>query len=151
VKRLRNGRGSRLSAPLALITLFCGLGPNSANSALVQLATPSSTGARAQELGSDGQAWLRAAIGSGRFDDLRWPDFSDYSEHVQKFYEFNGDSLWWVRGMEPTTQARQLIAVMLQADQKGLSANDYDGPRWNDRLANQTCDPAAGRSGCRKV
>ena len=37
--------------------------------------------------------------------------------------------------MEPTPQARQVIALMLQADQKGLSADDYDGSRWNDRLA----------------
>jgi L,D-transpeptidase YcbB len=135
VKQLRNGRGSRLSAPLALITLFCGLGPNSASSAQAQLATSSSNGATAQALSSDGQAWLSAAIRSGRFDDLRWPDFSDYSKHVNKFYEINGDTLWWVKGMEPTTQAREVIALMLQADQKGLSANDYDGPRWNDRLA----------------
>jgi murein L,D-transpeptidase YcbB/YkuD len=134
VKQLR-GRGSRLSASLALITLFCGLEPNSASSSQVQLATPSSTGARAQGLSSEGQVWLRAAIGSGRFDDLRWPDFNDYSKHVQKFYEFNGDSLWWVKGIEPTTQARQVIEVMLQADQKGLSADDYDGSRWSDRLA----------------
>ena len=134
MKQLR-GRGSRLSASLALITLFCGLEPNSASSSQVQLATPSSTGARAQGLSSEGQVWLRAAIGSGRFDDLRWPDFNDYSKHVQKFYEFNGDSLWWVKGIEPTTQARQVIEVMLQADQKGLSADDYDGSRWSDRLA----------------
>ena len=37
--------------------------------------------------------------------------------------------------MEPTPQARQVITLMLQADQKGLSADDYDGPRWSDRLA----------------
>lgn len=37
--------------------------------------------------------------------------------------------------MEPTPQARQLIALLLQAHQKGLSDDDYDGPRWNDRLA----------------
>ena len=37
--------------------------------------------------------------------------------------------------MEPTTQARQAIALMLQASQKGLSADDYDGSRWSDRLA----------------
>jgi L,D-transpeptidase YcbB len=54
--------------------------------------------------------------------------------HVKKFYEFNGDSFWWVQGMEPTPQARQVIALMLQAEEKGLSADDYDGPRWNDRL-----------------
>ena len=66
---------------------------------------------------------------------MRWPDFSDYSKHVKKFYEFNGNSLWWVKGMEPTAQARQVIALMLQADQKGLSADDYDASRWSDRLA----------------
>jgi L,D-transpeptidase YcbB len=74
-------------------------------------------------------------IGSGNFADLRWPDFSDYSQHVKKFYDLNADSLVWVSGSQPTTQAQQLIAVLLQADHKGLSADDYDGPRWNDRLA----------------
>ena len=87
------------------------------------------------ELSAEGQASLRAAISSGNLTDLRWPDFNDYSKHVEKFYELNGNSLWWVKGMEPTPQARQLIALMLQADKKGLSADDYDGPRWNDRLA----------------
>ena len=28
-----------------------------------------------------------------------------------------------------------MIALLLQADQKGLSAEDYDASRWNDRLA----------------
>ncbi|MGD1080863.1 MAG: L,D-transpeptidase family protein [Candidatus Sulfotelmatobacter sp.] len=78
---------------------------------------------------------MRAAISGGNLPDLRWPDFSDYSKHVQKFYEFSGDSLWWVKGMEPTPQAQQVIALLLKADQKGLSADDYDGPRWNDRLS----------------
>jgi murein L,D-transpeptidase YcbB/YkuD len=136
VKQLRIlGWGSRLSAPLVLIALFCGSGCGSASSAQTQPATPSSKGARALELSSEGQAWLRAAISRGSFPDLRWPDFSDYGKHVKKFYELNGGSLWWVKGMEPTAQARQVIALLLQADQKGLSADDYDGPRWNDRLA----------------
>ncbi len=127
--------GSQLSAPLVLVALFCGCGPNSASSAQTQPATYSSNSASAQPLSAEDQAWLRAAIGAGSFPDLRWPNFSDYSKHVQKFYEFNGNSLWWVKGMEPTPQARQVIALLLQADQKGLSADDYDGPRWNDRLA----------------
>jgi len=93
------------------------------------------SGASAAELSSEGQAWLRTAISAGNLSDLRWPDFSDYGKHLQKFYEFNGYSLWWVKDMEPTAQARQVIAVMLQADQKGLSADDYDGPRWTERLA----------------
>src|SRR5580704_1692546 len=91
--------------------------------------------ASAAELSADGQAWLRTSIGAGNLPDLRWPDFSDYSKHIQKFYEFNGYSLWWVNGLEPTAQARQAIAIMLQAGQKGLFAEDYDGSRWSARLA----------------
>jgi len=114
-------RGSKLSVSLMLIAMLCASGDRNA--------------AGAAELSSDGQAWLRTAISAGTLPDLRWPDFSDYSQHVQKFYGFNGYSLWWVNGMEPTSQARQAIAVMLQADQKGLFADDYDGPRWSNRLA----------------
>jgi len=118
---MRVKKRSELSVPLVLIALLCG--PGFANHA------------SAAEISSDGQAWLRTAINAGNLADLRWPDFSDYRQHVQKFYGFDGFSLWWVKGMEPTAQARQAIAVLLQADQKGLSAEDYDGPRWSDRLA----------------
>ena len=85
-------------------------------------------------LSAEGQALLRAIITSGH-SDLRWPDFSDYSKRVQRFYDLNGNFLWWVKDLEPTPQARQLIALMLDADQKGLSAEDYDGPKWSARLA----------------
>jgi murein L,D-transpeptidase YcbB/YkuD len=36
--------------------------------------------------------------------------------------------------MQPTPQAQAVIALLLRADQKGLSAEDYDGSRWNARL-----------------
>jgi hypothetical protein len=36
--------------------------------------------------------------------------------------------------MKPTPQARAVIALLLQSDQKGLSADDYDGSKWSDRL-----------------
>lgn len=103
--------------------------------ALLCAAALSVSAVQAQNaLSAEGQAWLRTAIASGH-SDLRWPDFSDYSKHLKKFYDFNGDSLWWVRGMEPTPQARQVIALLLEADQKGLSAGDYDGDMWSGRLA----------------
>jgi murein L,D-transpeptidase YcbB/YkuD len=82
------------------------------------------------------QGWLDNTIGSGTLAGLRWPNFSDYSGHLRRFYGFRNDSLWWVKGMEPTPQARQAIVLLQQAGLKGLSADDYDGPRWNDRLAN---------------
>ena len=86
-------------------------------------------------ISADSQASLRGIIQSGNLSDLRWPDFSDYEKHMQKFYEFYGYSLPWIRGMQPTAQAQQLISVLLKAEQKGLAAEDYDGPRWGDRLA----------------
>jgi murein L,D-transpeptidase YcbB/YkuD len=36
--------------------------------------------------------------------------------------------------MVPTPAAQQTIAALLQAAEKGLSADDYDGLRWSDRL-----------------
>jgi murein L,D-transpeptidase YcbB/YkuD len=122
-----------LSGALLIFALLCGSGPSAVSSTQTQPAA-SSHGATT-ELSVEGQATLRAAIDSGRLPDLRWPDFSDYSKHVEKFYGLNGGSLWWVSGTEPTAQARQMIGLLLEADQKGLSADDYDGPRWNDRLA----------------
>jgi murein L,D-transpeptidase YcbB/YkuD len=88
-----------------------------------------------QQLSAEGQAALRAAIDSGNVPQLRWPDFSDYTKLVKEFYDSYGNALPWVRGMQPTAQAQQVIALLLHADQKGLSAEDYDGPRWADRLA----------------
>src|SRR5215472_13521386 len=86
-------------------------------------------------LNSNDRGWLDTTIGSGTLADLRWPNFSDYTKHLRKFYALSDDSLWWVKGSEPTPQARQIIELLQQAEQKGLSAADYDGPRWNDRLA----------------
>lgn len=74
-------------------------------------------------------------VQAGNLPDLRWPDFSDYEKHVQKFYESYGYSLPWVRDMQPTPQALEIIAVLLQAEQKGLSSEDYDGPRWSARTS----------------
>ena len=85
-------------------------------------------------LTSEGRARLRSIVGSGKAD-LRWPDFRDYGKRVQNFYALNGDGLWWVKDLQPTTQAQQVIAVILCAGEKGLSADDYDGPRWTGRLA----------------
>src|SRR5271156_2331908 len=100
-----------------------------------QSQTPAQSTAAPQQLSPEGQTSLQAIIQAGSLPELRWPDFSDYKAHVQKFYGSYGNALPWVRGMQPTPQAQQLIAILLNADKKGLSAEDYDGSRWNDRLA----------------
>jgi len=126
--------GPCLLIALLLIALVCGLPPALARLAQTQPASSGNSNGTSQELSSEGQAWLRVTITGGKFLDLRWPDFSDYRGQVQKFYETNGNSLSWIKGMEPTPQAREVIALLLQADQKGLSADDYDGPKWSGRL-----------------
>jgi murein L,D-transpeptidase YcbB/YkuD len=128
-------REPRLATALVLIALFCGSLSGLARRAQNPPVTSGNDNGRAQQLSSEGQVWLRATVTSGTFPDLRWPDFNDYRGQVQKVYELNGNSLSWVRGMEPTPQARDLIALLLQADQKGLSAEDYDGPKWGGRLS----------------
>jgi murein L,D-transpeptidase YcbB/YkuD len=121
--------------PLVAITLFGSHGIGSARGARTQSVATTKPVRPPQQLSSNGQASLRAIIQAGNLSDLRWPDFSDYDKHVQKFYESYGYSLPWVRGMQPTAQAEEIISLLLQAEQKGLAAEDYDGPRWSDRLA----------------
>jgi L,D-transpeptidase YcbB len=128
-------KGLLLILLLGTTALLCCQDAGSARSARAQSETSAQFAAPPQELSAEGQASLRAIIDSGNLEDLRWPNFSDYTAHVKKFYDFYGDALPWVRGTEPTAQARQAIAILLQAEQKGLSAEDYDGPRWAGRLA----------------
>jgi L,D-transpeptidase YcbB len=128
-------KGLALMLPLVAIFLLRDHGSDAVRRVRGQTESSATPVALAQQLSADGQASLRVIIESGNLSDLRWPDFSDYGKHVRKFYESYGYSLPWVRGMEPTAQAQQLIAVLLKAEQKGLTAEDYDGPRWADRLA----------------
>lgn len=84
---------------------------------------------------SQSSAALRDIVASGKLSDLRWPDFSDYRVHLKNFYEPAGYALVWLRNNQPTPQAQAIIEVLQQADSKGLNAEDYDGPRWPERLA----------------
>jgi murein L,D-transpeptidase YcbB/YkuD len=135
VKRSRISMGLVLVLAVVAISLLWSYGIGSTRSARTQSEDFVKPGAPPQQLGSDGQGSLRAIIQAGNLSDLRWPDFSDYKKHMQKFYESYGYSLPWVRGTEPTAQAQQVIALLLQAEQKGLTAEDYDGPHWSARLA----------------
>jgi L,D-transpeptidase YcbB len=78
---------------------------------------------------------LRAFVEAGTLADLRWPDFSDYRNDAKSFYEASTYSLAWITDGHPTSQAVAAISVLEQADQVGLTPEDYDGPRWKDRVA----------------
>jgi murein L,D-transpeptidase YcbB/YkuD len=137
VKQSRVFKVLLLLLPLVAIALFWAHATRSARRADTnrQSETAAKSAAPPQQLSPQGQAALQAIIQAGKLPDLRWPDFSDYDKHLQKFYDSYAYSLPWIRGMQPTPQAQQVIAILSQAEQKGLSADDYDGPRWADRLA----------------
>jgi murein L,D-transpeptidase YcbB/YkuD len=125
----------RLALSVTIVVLLCIGVVGAARHLRQSQASSPSTAAPPQQISPEGRAWLQATIQSGNLSDLRWPNFSDYSGHLKKFYDSYGYSLPWVRGMEPSPQSQQIILSLLQADEKGLSAEDYDGPRWNARLA----------------
>ena len=128
-------RSLRSLLPLVTIALLWGHNIISAGEARTQAETSAQSVPAPQQLSPDGQASLRAIIQARNLSDLRWPDFSDYSQLMTEFYQSYGYSLPWVRGMEPTPQAQQVIAILKNADQEGLFAEDYDGSRWGDRVA----------------
>jgi murein L,D-transpeptidase YcbB/YkuD len=135
VKPRRVSAGLLFTLPLVALTLLYGCNVGSTANARPQSQNSTQSAAPPQQLTPEGQAALRATIDSGKLAQLRWPDFSDYTKLVKEFYDSYGNSLPWVRERQPTAQAQQVIALLLQADEKGLSAEDYDGPRWSDRLA----------------
>jgi murein L,D-transpeptidase YcbB/YkuD len=135
--------GLALVLPLVVIFLLWDHGDGAARRARRRAESSARPVALPQQLSADGQASLRGIIQSGTLSELRWPDFGDYHKHVQKFYESYGYSLAWIKGMQPTAQAQQVISVLLKAEQKGLAAEDYDGPRWGDRLTK--LKPASGQ------
>ncbi|MBZ5506157.1 MAG: L,D-transpeptidase family protein [Acidobacteriia bacterium] len=77
-------------------------------------------------------------VEAGQLSDLRWPNFSDLRKDVRDFYLPFNYALTWTKESQPTPQARALIHLLQDADKKGLRAEDYDGPFWNERLARLT-------------
>ncbi|HVE12434.1 MAG TPA: hypothetical protein VNI01_03485, partial [Elusimicrobiota bacterium] len=88
-----------------------------------------------QGLSSDGELSLRNLLKDGYLDELNQPDFGRYRAEAERFYQAHGYALAWVRKSRATPSARQVIKFLERAEQKGLRAEDYDGPRWAARLA----------------
>ena len=99
------------------------------------------TAAQTQPVSTAATTALRQIVELGRLDDLRWPDFTDYRQHVKNFYEPAGYQPAWIRDGQATPQARSMIANLQKADEKGLHSDDYDGPRWEARLAELSSAP----------
>jgi L,D-transpeptidase YcbB len=71
---------------------------------------------------------------AGNLPELRWPDFSDCKLQVQDFYGGSAYALAWVRNGVVTSQAEAIMAILNDAEATGLNSENYDGPRWANRL-----------------
>jgi murein L,D-transpeptidase YcbB/YkuD len=100
---------------------------------LLMLATP--LGHSVQSPSADCGSALCGFVASGSLPGLQWPDFSDYRTQVQNFYEPTTYAYAWIYRGEAIEQAKAIIERLKDADAKGLNSEDYDGPRWADRLA----------------
>jgi murein L,D-transpeptidase YcbB/YkuD len=113
-----------------------------------QGSVPTTSAAGAQAQPTPGQAALRGLIEAGTLTDLRRPNFADHLAQVTQFYAGRGYALAWTVNGRPTAQAAGLAYALESADIKGLIPDDYDGPRWEARLAalrqaNAVADEAA--------
>ncbi len=72
---------------------------------------------------------------------LRWPNFSDYQQYVQTFYDDRNEELAWTRDGKPTSAAIGFIETFIHADAKGLNPEDYDASRWSARIPQLASKP----------
>jgi L,D-transpeptidase YcbB len=73
-------------------------------------------------------------VAAGELPEMRWQNFSRWRPRVRQFYDPVAYSAAWTDNGGPTPQARALIDLFEHAGEKGLQAEDYDGPRWLERL-----------------
>jgi murein L,D-transpeptidase YcbB/YkuD len=87
-----------------------------------------------QQLSEIGKAQLHAIVNSAELADLRWPNFAKYRSEVSELYDSFDGALPWIGAARPTAQALAIIQVVKSADREGLNPEDYDGPRWDNRI-----------------
>jgi L,D-transpeptidase YcbB len=80
------------------------------------------------------QADIQNLVTSGNLEGMRWPNFSDYRNSVQEFYEPAGYAPAWVHGSQPVPPALALIEQFRDAGNHGLDPEDYDASRWEERI-----------------
>jgi len=85
-------------------------------------------------ISSGQQADIQNLIKSGNLEEMRWPNFSDYRDSIQEFYEPTGFASAWVQGLQPVPQALSLIELFRNAWRKGFDPEDYDASRWDQRI-----------------
>ncbi len=77
---------------------------------------------------------LQAVVGSSQLSAMKWANFADYQKDLQQFYGDRNWELAWTRDGKPTEAATRLIESFGDAAKKGLQPDDYDAPRWGERV-----------------
>jgi L,D-transpeptidase YcbB len=73
-------------------------------------------------------------VDTSKVPNLRWPDFSDYQYLIQAFYDDRNYEVAWTRDGAPTPTAMAFMLQFQDAASKGLIPDDYDAPRWAERV-----------------
>jgi murein L,D-transpeptidase YcbB/YkuD len=73
-------------------------------------------------------------VDTTKVPNLRWPNFSDYQAIVDQFYNDRNYEVAWTRDGAPTATATAFIQAFQDAAAKGLIPEDYDAPRWAERV-----------------
>lgn len=73
-------------------------------------------------------------VDTTKVPNLRWPNFSDYESIIKTFYDDRNYEVAWTRDGAPTASAKGFIQAFQDAAAKGLIPEDYDAPRWADRV-----------------
>lgn len=73
-------------------------------------------------------------VAAGSLPAMHWPDFTGWGSAARQVYDASAYSAVWIEDGEPTAQGRTLIELFEHAAEKGLQAEDYDGPLWHERL-----------------
>src|ERR1700751_2541797 len=89
------------------------------------------------------QVDIQNLVKGGNLEGMRWPNFSDYRNGIQEFYDPAGYAPAWVYGSQPVPQALALIAQFRDAGKNGLDPEDYDASRWEERIRALQGSPSA--------
>jgi murein L,D-transpeptidase YcbB/YkuD len=74
---------------------------------------------------------IRAIMFEVRMPALKWPRFPYYQDGLRTFYEPLYTPAWFENG-QPRRQVAEILALLKEANDKGLSSDDYDLP-WLTR------------------
>jgi L,D-transpeptidase YcbB len=83
-------------------------------------------GARRAAADDQVSATIHAIVDAAVHPDLRWPRFPDHQSDVLRLYAGVDFHPIWLHDRRPTPAADAVLASLLTADERGLSASDYD-------------------------